>query len=230
LGGFFAVAGTALINDVFSVYQRGIRVGTWNFAVIVSINITPLISGYIIVALSWRWSFFLLAIFFGVLLVLIFFLCPETTFYRDEPCVMEDTPVKPRYHVSLKKDEGPVRIIARNNEVGSGRNSADTAQGSVITDAPRWKRFLGISHLQFTGQSRIFSLCISPFTLLRHPAALWACAMWAVTFTWVIIQGTVAVPIFGAPPYNMSPTSIGNLIGIAPMIGSVLGTLVGVSS
>lgn len=40
MGGFFALAGTASINDVFFVHERGLRAGLWNFAVIVSIS-TP---------------------------------------------------------------------------------------------------------------------------------------------------------------------------------------------
>jgi hypothetical protein len=37
MGRFFALAGTASINDVFFVHERGRRAGLWNFAVIVSI-------------------------------------------------------------------------------------------------------------------------------------------------------------------------------------------------
>jgi hypothetical protein len=44
---------------------------------------------------------------------------------------------------------------------------------------------------------------------------------------WVIIQGVVADQIFQAPPYNMSTVAAGDLVGIAPMIGSALGTFLG---
>lgn len=53
MGTFFSVAGTASINDVFFIHQRGSRAGFWNFAVIVSVNAAPVISGYVITALSW---------------------------------------------------------------------------------------------------------------------------------------------------------------------------------
>lgn len=51
--------------------------------------------------------------------------------------------------------------------------------------------------------------------------------MWSVTYSWVIIQGDVADQIFRAPPYNLSPTSVGLLIGIAPLVGSAIGTILG---
>jgi MFS family permease len=82
MGAFFALAGTISINDIFFVHQRGFRVGLWNFAVIVSVNMTPIISGYVIVDLSRRWSFWLLAIAFGILFALVVLCFPETTFNR----------------------------------------------------------------------------------------------------------------------------------------------------
>ena len=54
MGRFSAPAGTASTTDVFFVHERGFRVVLWNFAVIVSVIITPIISGYVIVDLSWR--------------------------------------------------------------------------------------------------------------------------------------------------------------------------------
>jgi hypothetical protein len=51
--------------------------------------------------------------------------------------------------------------------------------------------------------------------------------MWMVSFTWIIIQGSVATQIWTAPPYNMSATAVGNLVGITPLIGSVIGCISG---
>ncbi|KAF5604554.1 transporter HOL1 [Fusarium subglutinans] len=50
--------------------------------------------------------------------------------------------------------------------------------------------------------------------------------MWSITFTWVIVLGTVADQIFGAPPYSLDATQVGLVIGIAPLVGSALGTLI----
>jgi hypothetical protein len=41
------------------------------------------------------------------------------------------------------------------------------------------------------------------------------------------LLGAVVSQIFGAPPYNMSTVAVGNLTGIAPFIGSALGTVFG---
>lgn len=67
----------------------------------------------------------------------------------------------------------------------------------------------------------------SPLTLAWYPANIWASLVWMVTFTWIIVQGGVATQIWGASPYDMSPSAVGNLVGIAPLIGSLLGCLAG---
>jgi MFS family permease len=83
VGGFFALAGTASINDVFIVHERDTRVGLWNLSVISSVNIAPIISGFAIVNLGWRWSLWFLFIAFGVLLALTVFCFLEITFDRS---------------------------------------------------------------------------------------------------------------------------------------------------
>lgn len=224
MGGFFALAGTASINDVFFVHERGIRVGLWNFAVIVSVNIAPIISGNIIVDLSWRWSFGLLAIFFGILLVFIVLFFPGTTFYRDSARSMSVS-------VSIHDNHGVLQNLHTKGEKDRRSSeqtpSIDENSGTVSKPAPVWKKLLGIQNLEVKNQARILQLCITPFLLLRHPAVIWGYCMWSVTFTWVIIQGAVADQIFSYPPYNLSAQSVGNLIGVAPLIGSALGTVFG---
>jgi MFS family permease len=224
MGGFFALAGTASINDVFFIHQRGTRVGLWNFAVIVSVNIAPIISGYVIVDLGWRWSFWLLAISFGVLLACVAVFFPETSFDRDS--LLHETPSTsttnnlPLFSKDLKSTE---KSIITNPDDQSG--FAIKEQGLDYDQAPKWKSYLGVQTVSFTKQSRIIKLLVSPLTLLRHPAVIWASVMWSVTFTWVIIQGAIASQVFAAPPYNLSPTQVGNLVGLAPLIGSALGTV-----
>ena len=82
------------------------------------------------------------------------------------------------------------------NHLGDGA-PPENGTGSISQHASLWRRVLGLENLEIKDQSRIFRLCISPLLLLRHPAAVWGSLMWAVTFTWVIIQGAVATQIFG---------------------------------
>ncbi|WAO82870.1 MFS domain-containing protein [Fusarium falciforme] len=75
--------------------------------------------------------------------------------------------------------------------------------------------------------TQLIPILLRPLGLARHPAIIWACVMWSVTYGWVIIQGAVADQIFRPPSNNLSTTSVGLLIGIAPPVGSAIGTILG---
>lgn len=223
MGSWFALAGTASITQMFHVHERGRRVGLWNFAVIVSVNVAPIISGRVIVALTWRWSFWLLAITFGVVLFLTVFLFPETS-YIESPTSLSTTSMEP----SSKITDHETNSLHKEKELTRNTQELLTEEvGLVIEAAPAWKRVLGVRGVHMGSFSQALRGLVTPLSLLLHPAVVWGCLMWMVTFTWVIIQGAIAAQVWSAPPYNMSPTAVGNLVGIAPLIGSALGCVLG---
>lgn len=218
MGGWFSLAGSAVINDVFFVHQRATRVGLWSVAIVGSTNLTPIITGYVIEDLSWRWTFWLLAIIFGVILIATFFCFPETHFERNTAIVTLQTSEK-----TLDGAEHSEDSKAATNEVTIP--SANIAEDQEPSSA-LWRRALGVQRVRFGKGSELVPLVLRPLMLLLHPAIMWTSATWAISFGWGIVTGLVASQIFGGPPYNMKPTAIGNLVGIAPLIGSVIASLV----
>ncbi|KAF4995940.1 hypothetical protein FGRMN_4794 [Fusarium graminum] len=220
MGPFFSLAGTSCVNDVFFLHERGRRVGLWNFAIIVSVNIAPVISGYVIVDMGWRWAFWLLVITLGVALVMVVFLLPETKYDRRE--VMES----PRDHDTAVLDaEKTDNMVADEQFLPAGQCSETLETSAAKPPCPNWKRFVGLQYMRSVTAKDFLSGTIKPLLMLRHPVVIWGCIMWSITFTWVILLGTVASQIFGAPPYNLDPTQVGLVIGIAPLIGSAFGTI-----
>ena len=205
MGGFFALAGTASINDVFFVHERGKRVGLWNLGVITSVNLTPVISGYVISDLSWRWSFWLEVIMFGIVLLATFFFFPETTFDRTDPL--------PLQLESGSLDDKMIQV-------------AMISENLTETSGLRWRSALGVEAVKMPGLKSFLASICAPFALLPHPIVIYGSLMWAVTFTWTILLGAVVSQIFTPAPYNMDTIAVGKLSGIAPFIGSALGTVV----
>jgi MFS family permease len=206
MGGFFALAGTASINDIYKVDERGWRVGLWNFAVIVSVNLTPVISSNVISALSWRWAFWLQAIQFGVLLAAVILFFPETTFHRE----ISGSPPTPA-NVEKSSDD---------NTLDNPNLDAEEKGGlPVVTSA-------STESIPFKSNNSLL-IFIEPLAIVIDPIVIWVSIMWSISFTWTILLGAVASQIFTAPPYNMSTVAVGNLAGIAPLIGSALGTMIG---
>lgn len=226
MGAFWSIAGTRTINELFFLHERGTRVGIWNFAVIVSTNVTPVISGYIIVGMSWRWAFYLLAILYAVVLACVLLLLPETAYDRTswgEPRI-----------ISGEKLRGEsVTGVRQNNKDSSVEKTPETLSPvpslqamSSFPTTKGWKGFFGLGFNVPRADRGIIVGLLHPILLLRHPVVVWGCLMWTVTFTWIIIQGTIADAVFQAPPWNLSTTAVGNLVGIAPLIGSALGTII----
>jgi MFS family permease len=223
MGGWFALAGTTSITQMFDVHERGLCVGIWNFAVLVSVNFAPVISGRVIVSLTWRWSFWLLAIIFGVLLFFTLFFFPETSnkgnaAYRARPVEHCE---EGRGFERSKESTPTTTGTSTPPELGKTKLQTEPHPAST------WRRFLALDAVSSGAPSQVLAALIAPLSLLSHPVAIWGYLMWSVTFTWVIIQGAVADQIWGAPPYNLSPSAVGNLVGIAPLIGSALGCLLG---
>ncbi|PWY90286.1 MFS transporter [Aspergillus sclerotioniger CBS 115572] len=213
MGGFFALAGTSSINDVFLVHERGLRVGLWNFAVITSVNVTPVISGYVISSLSWRWCFWLEAILFGVLLAAVIFCFPETTVFHDD-------------HVSPAVDGTPDNESLSQKEM-SPVGSSHEVGGLTTSQFSDEKEKCSFPIPRQRQQTNLLIALVEPLILIIHPIIAWGCIMWAVTFTWTILLGAVASQVFTAAPFNMTTVAVGNLTGIAPLIGSALGTVLG---
>ncbi|ETS76476.1 hypothetical protein PFICI_11863 [Pestalotiopsis fici W106-1] len=229
MGGFFSLAGTVSINDLFPVNERGRRAGIWNFAVIVSVNVAPVISSYIITALGWQWSFKILAIAFALAFILVVFFVPETLPNNN---VVDD-------HEMSRPDASSIALRKLDTEVGMVQAHPTDGQDvesprkdganqkilerNLLTQQP----FLRPPKSACNGLVHQLFILVAPLRLLRHPIIIWACAMWSVTFSWTIIQGAVADQIFEAEPYNLSATSVGLLIGVPPLIGSAFGTILG---
>ncbi|KAK5064780.1 hypothetical protein LTR84_000614 [Exophiala bonariae] len=221
MGAFLSVAGTASINDIFFVHQRGLRVGVWNLAVTASINIAPTISAQVIIALTWRWTFWLISITYGVVLGCVILFLPETSF---------DRPIAQPSHLPTPCSQGSTHS-GNDGEKKSAQDMAapvtDLDLGTTRPERTKVQKILGLGTFEIRHQRRVLWLCVSPVKTLLHPAVIWSCLTYSAVFTWMIIQGAVAAQIFAAPPYSLSAIGVGNLVGVAPLIGSILGTIIG---
>ena len=82
VGGALMVPGSlALISASFSSGQRGRAIGIWSGFASISAGLGPLLGGWLVQHLSWRWAFFINIPLAAVVLAIVFFRLPES---RDE--------------------------------------------------------------------------------------------------------------------------------------------------
>jgi len=73
---------TATIADLYFVHQRGIRAAVWGLSLLGGINVAPIVNGFIITSIGWRYCFAIIAPFYGLSLIGFIFFSPETVFDR----------------------------------------------------------------------------------------------------------------------------------------------------
>ncbi|KAL0258305.1 hypothetical protein SLS55_007480 [Diplodia seriata] len=74
----------AVVGDLYFVHERGKRMALSNLALFGGAFFTPVIVGKMTDTMGWRWTFYFVAIFAGLLLPPLVLFCPETAYRRDE--------------------------------------------------------------------------------------------------------------------------------------------------
>lgn len=59
------------VGDLYCVHQRGKRMALTNFALFGGAFVTPVVAGKITSTIGWRWTFYFVAIFAGLMLPLV---------------------------------------------------------------------------------------------------------------------------------------------------------------
>ncbi|KAL4889544.1 major facilitator superfamily domain-containing protein [Aspergillus ambiguus] len=77
-----------VVGDLYYVHERGTRVAALTVALAGMACMPTVLSGLITTRLGWRWNFWMLNIFLGVGLLLVFFLGWETAFRRQAPATI----------------------------------------------------------------------------------------------------------------------------------------------
>jgi MFS family permease len=158
------------IGDMYFVHERATRIAVWNLFLLTGISGGALVAGYIIERDGYQWTFWVCAIFFGVLMVAVFFLVPETAYRRKAVAVAR----------SAEKEasgESSVRDLKLGHEAAV-TDLGDDNEGSAASEAPAVpKKHTYVESLRvFTGRySRApgWKPFVRPAVMLFYPAIMW---------------------------------------------------------
>lgn len=82
--------GAQTVNEMFFEHERGQKLGIWALLITLGPPLGPLVMGFVVYHLNWRWSFNLLAIINLMEFVLYLFFGPETLFDRRDRNAVRD--------------------------------------------------------------------------------------------------------------------------------------------
>jgi MFS family permease len=204
----------ATIKDLYFVHERGTRIAVWNLFLMCGIAGGALISGYIIQDLGFRWTFWVCAILFGILLFGILFCVPETTYHRPSPLI-------------LQSEDGAV-IVDEKRAYAEKGEEVEFQTSRANGGSPIAKQSYLSSLRVFTGRhsnASMLKIFARPFVLFFYPAVFWGFLLFGLTLTWIVVFSVVNGVIFVAEPYNFSISQTG-LISLSPFILTMIGEII----
>ncbi|KAE9365729.1 MFS general substrate transporter [Stipitochalara longipes BDJ] len=219
LTGFGAAPVDSLVQisttDLFFAHERGTRLSFFALALGTGSYMGPVAAGYITEAQSWRYCFWYLVIFFGVILVLQIFTLEESIYRRPLP---EPEPLYELNQDGSAKEVGEPKplITAR-----ARRDTITTVSTFPISGQTYWQRMAPI-HTRNANPKKWWWLALFPFRLVTFPAILWVGIMAGIQIMWLSLLSVTQSELFSVPPYNFGIAAVGDT-NIAAFVGGIFG-------
>ncbi|KAF8464568.1 major facilitator superfamily domain-containing protein [Kalaharituber pfeilii] len=190
----------ASVGDLYPVHQRGLRMAFSNLALYGGAFFTPVIVGITTERLGYRWSFWFVAIFSGVLLPLVFLFVPETAFRR---------PAYLNTDLSSQEDltNGTMQS-GRSNERHEAKDELEATGDERVPEKVPFVKTL----LPFNGrktEDTFWKLVIRPLPLLIHPAIFWGMVTQGTLIAWTVLIGVDIAWLYSNPPFYFTPAETG---------------------
>ena len=220
---------------MYFVHERATRIAVWNLFLLTGIAGGALVAGYIIELDGYRWTFWTCAIFFGILMVAVIFLVPETAYRRDAivivPAGSEDGSDVEKSGAAAEEHEHHSRHLTLGHQHDQSQRTGEKDKHlsySVSHGNSEPKHTYFQSLRVFTGRytyAPIWKIFARPVVLFFYPAVFWGFLIYGTTLTWIVVFSVVNGVIFVAPPYNFSVSQTG-LISLSPFILTILGEII----
>ncbi|KAF8590984.1 MFS general substrate transporter [Ramaria rubella] len=219
---------TATIGDIYFVHERGLRVAIWSFAITAGINIGPIVNGYVIQSrLGWRFCFwfeiclrwFITAVF-GILLIGIVFLVPETTYNRETRFETDRGA-----SISDVKAESPTVTGEKTDKEGSIEQrefallrGQHLPRKTFLQELPPWSGYMS--------DDSFIKIFLRPFPFFLSPVVWFGIFIYGLTVVW-----------FACPIYRNSSLHVltrrfqysasqAGLVSLGPLVGSIIAALI----
>ena len=208
------------IADLFFVHQRGTMNGFYLIMVLSGSFLTPILAGVQATEQSWRWSYYLLSIFTGVILILFAFFYEETKYI---PTSIGQQPAR----TGGADEAGPVK-----------RDPEDTVTAvdeSYVAADIRWNERVDQIIPMNTWRQRLrmvtytpdplIKLFYAPFVVLyTFPTVMFSAIQYGSGLCWLLNLSVTISTVYPYPPYNFTAAAVGYM-GIGPFIGNLIGSV-----
>ncbi|KAJ8609944.1 hypothetical protein MRB53_038882 [Persea americana] len=204
--------GASVVGDLYFVHQRANAMSFYMNSISGGNTLGPLVCGFVITGLSWRWHKWIAVILVAVNWLLVVFFFPETTYDRTTRSSSE--PASPAASASPETSE----TYDTKEALAEIRERSTIQKKTFLQEIKPW------SNIKKTDSLPV--LFLRPWPMIVYPAVIYAFLGYAVSLAWVVAVNILNSFVLQAPPYNFQP-SINGLINIAGFLGNVIGAFAG---
>jgi MFS family permease len=203
LTGFGAAPVDSLVQisttDLFFAHERGTRLSLFALALGTGSYMGPVAAGYITESQGWRFCFWYLVIFFGIILVLQVFTLEESIYRRPlpEPEPLQELDKDGSVKEGVLTSTEPQPLVTKRNR----RGTVTTVSTFPISAQTYWQRMAPI-HTKNSNPKKWWWLTLFPFRLITFPAVLWVGIMAGIQIMWLSLLSVTQSELFSEPPYN----------------------------
>ncbi|KAF2090075.1 MFS general substrate transporter [Saccharata proteae CBS 121410] len=219
--------GAATVNDLYFLHERGSKMGLYMSSISGGNTIGPLVCGFVVETIGWRWHKGIAAIAVGINFLLVVFFVPETSYDRESVQSSSSPPIASSG--AGKSGINDEEAVPEKNIDAAGHEVAGSPRSSTVQLPVPKKTFMQELSLLSGGSDSsipLWKLFIRPFPLIVYPAIIFAFLGYAVSLAWTVAINILNSFILQAPPYSFSP-AINGLINIPGLLGNLVGAWCG---
>ena len=184
-------------------------------------TIGPLICGFVVQSLGWRWHKWIAVIFTAINFFAVLLFVPETRFNRDVPKSLGATTSDQAIESSSDEDVDVEKTVSPSVKPVPGLPALEQVQVPNKSFAQQLSLWSGVP-----SDTNLFKMFIRPLPMIVYPAVMFAFLGYAVSLAWVVAVNILNSFVLQAPPYNWQP-QINGLINIPGLIGNIFGAYAG---
>jgi hypothetical protein len=224
--------------DVFFAHERGTRLASFALALGAGSFMGPVAAGYITESQGWRFCFWYLVIFFGILLVVQIFSLEESLYRR--PLQHPERLGELKIQDGSKQDIVDKKLLTTDGEcptpqtlddgilpiasdVGATRSNSELVQPRAKMS---YRQRMAPIHTRNADPKPWWYLFLFPFRLVLFPAVVWTGVLGGIQIMWLSLLSVTQSELFGAAPYNFGIAAVGDT-NIAAFVGGFFGMLWG---
>ncbi|KAF2196680.1 MFS general substrate transporter [Delitschia confertaspora ATCC 74209] len=225
IGGFAGSSsealGAAMVNDLFFLHERGAKMGIYMNAISGGNTLGPLICGFVVQSLGWRWHKWIAVIFTAVNFLAVLFFVPETRYDRRSELVgrlsaSNSIQVLPHSdsEADVEKANEPTTRQAKRSSTGS---HSPIPKKTFVQELRLWSG---------TSDTNLLKMFLRPFPMILYPAVVYSFLCYSVSLVITVAVNILNSFVLQAPPYSWD-AQINGLINIPGFVGNVVGAYLG---